>query len=79
MNPPTIYETHEAKRIYLEGMAAHYPDLDPRLVLLGVKEDGVTFETKGYGWKLVQTYTSADVMFVICAVALGVFILWAWK
>lgn len=52
---PTIEETHRAKDVYLRGMAANYPGVDPRMSLLGMKDNGYTYETEGYGNSLVPT------------------------
>lgn len=49
---PTIEETHRAKEIYLRGMNANYPGVDPRLSLLGMKENGWAYQTEGFGFRL---------------------------
>lgn len=35
-------------------MAANYPGLDPRMSLLGLNDDGVTYKTIAYGYELIR-------------------------
>lgn len=51
---PTIEETHRAKDVYLRGMAANYPGVDPRMSLLGIKDSCGAYQTEGYGNRLVR-------------------------
>lgn len=54
MDTPTIAETHAARKIYVRGMEANYPSLDPRMSLLGLEDDGYAYRTKAYGNELAS-------------------------
>lgn len=43
MTTPTIQQTHDAKRTYLDGFTAHYPGMDPSLHLLPTDHKGRWF------------------------------------
>lgn len=43
MSVPTLQQTHDAKRTYLDGFAEHYPGMDPSLHLLPTDHAGRWF------------------------------------
>ena len=59
---PTVEETFEAKKTFLEGMNTHYPSLDPRLGLLGMKDNGYEYVNEAYGFRLEKIPSNFQVI-----------------